>query len=57
MAAARVISTEKFIVGVKIGERGIGPSSLMEGSNGCRELSHRSAVSSRFKASGSAVMC
>ena len=44
MAAAHVISTEKFIVGLQMGERGIGPKSLMERSNGCRDLSHCSAM-------------
>ena len=37
-------------------EGGIGPKSLMERSNGCRELGHYSAMCSRFDASGSAVM-
>ena len=56
VAAARVISTEKFIVGVTTGERGTCPKSLMERSNECRELGHCSAMCSRFDASGFAVM-
>ena len=36
-AAARVISTERFVVGVQTVERGIGPKSLMERSKGCQE--------------------
>ena len=56
VAAARVIRTEKFVVGVKEGERGTDPKSLMERSNGCRELSRCLTVCSRFDASGSAVM-
>ena len=35
MAAARVISTKKFVVGVTNGERGIGPKSLMKMLNWC----------------------
>ena len=35
VAAARIISTEKFVVGVTNGQRGIGPKSLMERSNEC----------------------
>ena len=34
-AAARVISTERFVVGVQTVERWTGPKSLMERSNGC----------------------
>ena len=35
VVAARVICTERFVVGVQMGERGIGHKSLMERSNGC----------------------
>ena len=56
MAAAHVTSTKKFIVGVKMSERGSGPKSLMESSNGRRELSRCLAICSRFDASGSVVM-
>ena len=39
-----------------MGERGTGPKSQMERSNGCRELGRCSAMCSRFDASGSAMM-
>ena len=39
-----------------MGERGTCPKSLMERSNGCRELGHCSAICSRFDASGSDLM-
>ena len=42
--------------GLQTGERGTGLKSLVERSNGCQELSHGSAMCSRFDASGSAVM-
>ena len=35
VAAARVISTEKFVVGVTNGRERDSPKSLMEKSNGC----------------------
>ena len=39
-----------------MGERGIGPKSPMERTNGCRELGRCSTMCSRFDASGSAMM-
>ena len=56
VAAARVTSTEKFVVGVTNGERGTGPKSLVERTNGCRELSRCSAMCLRFDASGFDVL-
>ena len=37
-AAARVISTERFVVGVQTVERGTCPKSLMERLKGCQSL-------------------
>ena len=41
---ARVINTERFVVGVQTVERGTCPKSQMKRSNGCRELGSCSAM-------------